>query len=150
MTFGRWVLGAVAGGLALGAVGAQAAPMPVVTAEVHSSVQTVQFYYDDPPPVIYESPRRYYYDDPPPRRYYDPPPRAYYEGPRRDWDQPRRYARPPGPGYTVPTVPGRSGRPGEAVIYDKEAAKDYMKDYRRAQKEIYKEKSRAWNRANGY
>lgn len=131
MTFGRWVLGAVAGGLALGAVGAQAAPMPVVTAEAMSSVQTVQFYYyDDPPPVVYDAPRRYYYDDAPPRRYYGPP--------RERWEH-----RPPPP--RADYRPGPNGG-----FWNKDAAKDAVKDYRRAQKEIYKERSRAWNRANGY
>lgn len=121
MDFRKWVLGAVAAGLALGAAGAQAAPVPVTHAEAPASVQTVQFfYYDDPPPPVYY--------DPPPRRYYGPPP-GYYRPP----PPPRTYYGPPRYGY-----------------WDKEAAKDYVKDYRRTQKEIYKERVRAWNRANGY
>jgi hypothetical protein len=127
MTFGRWVLGAVTGGIAFGAVGAQAAPMPVMTAEAASSVQAVQFYYyDDPPPV--------YYDPPPRRSYYDPPPPPYYGPPPRRWGH--RPAPPP---------PGPYGG-----FWNREAAKDYVKDYRRAQKDIHKERVRAWNRANGY
>ncbi|QFU16240.1 hypothetical protein [Microvirga thermotolerans] len=63
------------------------------------------------------------YDDPPPPRYYGPPPR-YYRPP------------PPPPGY--------------GYYYDREAAKEYMKDYRRAQKEIAKDQIRAWNRRNGF
>ncbi len=51
MNFGQWVLGAVAAGLALGAVHAQAAPMPRTAVEAAVSAQPVQFYflYDDPP-----------------------------------------------------------------------------------------------------
>jgi hypothetical protein len=140
----RWVLGAVAAGLALGVAGAKAAPMPVATLDAPASVQEVQFFYHDnsppPPPVYYEPPPppRYYYDRP---RYYDERPR--YERP------PRAYYAPRSPGYAVPTLSPR-GRQGSAVIYDKEAAKDYMRNYRQTQKEIYKERSRAWNRANGY
>jgi hypothetical protein len=130
MTSCKWVLGVVAGGLALGAVGARAAPMPVAKAEVSAPVQTVQF-FDDDPPVVYDAPRRYYYDDPPPRRYYGPP--------RERWERWER--RPPRAEY----------RPGPyGGFWDKEAAKDAVKDYRRTQKEIHKERVRAWNRANGY
>jgi hypothetical protein len=112
MTSCRWVLGVVAGGLALGAVGARAAPMPVAKVEVSAPVQTVQFFDDDPPP----------------RRYYGPP--------RERWER-----RPPRAEY----------RPGPyGGFWDKEAAKDAVKDYRRTQKEIHKERVRAWNRANGY
>jgi hypothetical protein len=120
MNIGRWVLGAVAGGLALGAVGAQAAPMPVTTAEIPASAQTVQFYYSEQPPAYYGPPRRHYG---PPRERWErrPPPAAAYYPPRH--------------GYG---------------FYDREAAKDYVKDYRRAQKEIHKDRVRAWNRANGY
>ncbi|WP_230531111.1 hypothetical protein [Microvirga roseola] len=137
MKLAQWVLGAVAGGMALGAVSAQAAPIPFVETDAPASVQNVQFYYSyDPPP-----PPPVYYYGPPPPRYYGPPPRYY--GP-----PPPRFAPRP-PGYAVP-VPGRGGRERTGVIYDKEAAKDYMKEYRRNQKEIFKEKQRAWNRANGY
>jgi hypothetical protein len=129
MTFGRWVLGAVAGGLVLGAVGAQAAPMPVMTSEAPASVQTVQFYYDNPPPVVYY--------DPPPRRYYGPPRERYYGPPREHWEH-----RAPRSAYNRPGPYGG--------FWDKEDGKDYVKDYRRAQKDIYKERVRAWNRANGY
>ncbi len=133
MTFGRWALGAVAGGLALGAVGAQAAPMPLVTSEAPSSVQTVQFYYyGDPPPVFYDPPPVFY--SPPPRRYYGPPrerhwergppPRVQYAPPRAEYAQPR----------------GRHG------FRDREAPNDY----RRAQREMHKDRVRTWNRANGY
>lgn len=125
MTFGKWVLGAVAGGLALGAVGAQAAPLPVVAVDAPASVQNVQFYFyaDDPPPVVYY--------DPPPPRYYAPPPRYYRPAP-------------------PPVYGGGHYGPPRYGYYDKEAAKDYVKDYRRTQKEIHKERVRAWNRANGY
>jgi len=137
MTCARWFLGAVAAGLALGTAGAGAAPMPYVALDAPAPVQPVQFYYygspPPPPPVYYEPPRRRYYDDRP--RYYRPAPRAYY-GP-----QPQ--------GYRVPTLsPG--GRQGYTVIYDRDAAKDAMRDYRQTQKELYKERQRAWNRAHGY
>ena len=141
MICGRWVLGAAVAGLALGVAGAKAVPLAALDAP--ASVQNVQFfYYDDPPPpppVYYYEPRpRYSYDRP---RYYDDRPR--YDRP------PRTYYAPRSPGYAVPTLSGR-GRQGSTVIYDKDAAKDYMRNYRQTQKEIYKEKSRAWNRANGY
>ncbi|MBF9232327.1 hypothetical protein [Microvirga alba] len=125
MTFGRWVLGAVVGGLALGAVSAQAAPLPLVAVDAPASAQTVQFfYYDDPPPVVYYEPA--------------PPPRAYY-------GRPRYYPVPP-----PPAAPGYGHRAPGYGFYDKEAAKEYMKDYRKAEKDIHKERVRAWNRANGY
>ncbi|MGO4571496.1 hypothetical protein [Microvirga sp. 2TAF3] len=120
MNFGRWVFGAVVGAFGLGAVGVQAAPLPVVTADAPASLQQVQFYYYDEPPVYY---------DPPPPRYYAPPP---------------RYHRPPPP-PTAYYPPPRRG-----YYYDKEAAKDYVKDYRRAQKEVTKEQIRSWNQRNGF
>ncbi|NIX77136.1 hypothetical protein [Microvirga terricola] len=130
MTFGKWVLGAVAGGLALGAVSAQAAPLPFVAVDAPASVQNVQFYFyaEDPPP-----PPVVYYDPPPPR-YYAPPPRYYRPAPPP----------PPTPFY------GREYGPPRYGYYNKEAAKNYVKDYRRAEKEIYKERVRAWNKANGF
>lgn len=144
MNFGQWVLGAVAGALALGALGAQAAPIPRSPVDASASVHNVQFYYyyDEAPPPVYYAP--------PPHRYYDGPrPRPYYE-PRPAYEPPRTYGRPMSPGYAVPTLPDRKGRQGQMVIYDKEEAKDYIKSYRQNQKEIYKEKQRAWNRANGF
>jgi len=116
MNFGQWVLGAVAGGLALGAVGAQAAPMPRTAMDAPASVHKVQFVYEE-----------YYYDPPPPRYYAPPPPRYYRPAP----PPPAFYPPPPGPAYG---------------FYDK----DTTKAYRRAEKEIFKERARAWNRANGY
>ena len=35
-------------------------------------------------------------------------------------------------------------------FYDREDAKDYVKGYRRAQKEIFKDRVRVWNRTHGY
>ena len=141
MKCSRWLLGALAG-LILGAAGAEAAPMPLVPLNGMAPVQKVQFFFfDDPPPPVY-------YDPPPPPRYYYERPRYYDERPRYG-RPPRAYYAPPSPGYTVPTMSSR-GRQGSAVIYDKEAAKDYMRSYRQTQKEIHKERSRAWNRANGY
>jgi hypothetical protein len=49
-------------------------------------------------------------------------------GPRR-YDEPRRY---------------------ERYNYDREAAKDYVKSYRRAQKDEFKAQVRGWNRAHGF
>jgi hypothetical protein len=121
MMFGRWVprwaLGAIAGGLGLGALNVQAAPMPAGSADASAVVQQVQFYYDGPD-------------------YYDPPPRPRYYGP------PPGYRRPPPPGYYAPPPP--YGR------YNREAAKEYMKDYKRSQKEITKDQIRSWNRRNGF
>lgn len=123
MSFGRWVLGAAAAGLALGAVSAQAAPLPFSPIDGRVSAQTVQFFYDDdpPPPVYYDAPPpRYYrnYPPPPPRGYYPPPPRAYYAPP------PGRYGPPP-PRYGN----NNRGRPPEYYT---------------------KGEVRAWNRANGF
>ena len=120
MSLSKWVLAA---GLILGAAGAQAAPLPYVAVDAPPSAQKVQFYFgwDDPPP-----PRTYYYDPPPPRYYRPPPPRYYGPPPRR--------------AYNPPAPPEAYG------FYDKETTKAY----RRAQKDVYKERVRAWNRANGY
>jgi hypothetical protein len=72
----------------------------------------------------------YYYDDydyaPPPPRYRvyrEPPPYRYYAPP------PRYYG--PPPGFV-------------------ERRKEAIKDYRRAQKEVFKDRVRAWNRAHGF
>ncbi|MCB8819759.1 hypothetical protein [Microvirga rosea] len=75
-----------------------------------------------------------FFDDGP--DYYDPPPRRYY-GPPPGYRRPP----PPPPGYYPP--PGRG-------YYNREAAKEYMKDYRRAQKDMTKDQIRAWNRRNGF
>lgn len=78
---------------------------------------------------------QFYYEE----YYYEPPP-AYY-GP------PRRYYRPapPPPAY-YPPPPAYHPSPAYGGFYDKETTKAY----RKAQKEIHKERVRAWNRANGY
>ncbi len=70
------------------------------------------------------------------------------------------YGAPYGPYYAPPPPPPvyYYGRPRRAPTYgyppygyyDKEAAKDYVKSYRRSQKEILKDQARAWNRANGF
>ena len=98
MSLGRWVLGAVTVGVTLGAAGAQAGPLPLVPMGDQHSVQNVQFFFDDPPPVYYDPPPRPYYRDyrpredypPPPRAYYAPPPRAYYAPPPRRYGPRRR------------------------------------------------------------
>lgn len=66
---------------------------------------------------------RYGYDEGYGRRRYG------YGGPRR-YDEPRRYE----PRYN----------------YDRDAAKDYVKSYRRAQKDEFKAQVRGWNRAHGF
>lgn len=108
------------------ATGCQANPYPALAAGT-AQVQTVQYWYDD---ASYA---------PPPRRYYRPRPPAYYEdpgygyyGPPRGYYRQRDYYRP------------------RAYYYDRDAAKDYVKDYRRAQKEIFKDQVRGWNRAHGF
>ena len=53
---------------------------------------------------------------------------SYRSRPRR-YDEPRRY---------------------ERYNYDREAAKDYVKSYRRAQKDEFKAQVRGWNRAHGF
>jgi hypothetical protein len=102
MRLSKWILGAVAAGLWLGA--AQAAPFPASTAPaaVMPGVETVQYYYGPPP-------RRYYG---PPRyrpRAYGPPPRYYgrrYASPRAYYGPPRAYrqARPVRRSYGPPRV----------------------------------------------
>lgn len=90
------------------------------------------------PPVIdafpgsaVESVQYYYYDD---DYDYAPPP------PRR-----RVYRQPPAYGY-YPPPPRYYGPPPGFVERRKEA----IKDYRRAEKEIFKERVRAWNRTHGF
>ncbi|WP_112664278.1 hypothetical protein [Microvirga flavescens] len=128
MKLGMWIAGTVAAGLTFASLGAQAAPVSAAgSAGWGPVVQDVQFlFFDDepppPPPVYYGPPPRAYYPPPPPPAYYGPPPRYGY----------RRA--PPPPGY----------------YYDKEAAKDYVKDYRRNQKEIQKERVRTWNKTHGF
>ena len=133
MSFGRWVLGAVVGGLGLGAVGAQAAPLPVTAADRPAAVRQVQFFYfdDDVPPP----PRYYRYDDRPPA------PRWYHDDdrPPRPHGPPPHDFRPPPPTAYYPPPP-----------YGKEAAKDYVKNYRQMQKQIVKEQARAWNEQHGF
>jgi hypothetical protein len=75
-------------------------------------------------------PVQYYYGHPY-RPYYapPPPPPVYYYG------RPRR-----APVYGYPPY----------GYYNKEAAKNYVKGYRQGQKEILKDRARAWNRANGF
>ncbi|MBZ6074732.1 hypothetical protein [Microvirga puerhi] len=114
----RWTLGAIAGALCLGAVSAQAAPIPFGAGDSPAIVHKAQFFYDGPD----------YYDPPPPPRYYGPPP---------------GYRRPP-----PPPPPGYYGPP--RGYYNREAAKEYMKDYKRAEKEMTKEQIRSWNRRNGF
>lgn len=75
-------------------------------------------------PVQYYYPYGPYYAPP-------PPPPVYYGRPRR------------APVYGYPA-------PGPYRYYDKEAAKDYVKSQREMQKEILKDRTRAWNRAHGF
>ena len=116
----------------LGLTGAaQAGTLPVVPAlgaAMAAPVQTVQYWgYDEDD---------YYVAPPPRRRYYRPPPAYGY-----DYNPGR-------PAYGVPSY----GYPsyGSRGYYNREAAKEYAKDYRRAQKEIFKERVRGWNRAHGF
>jgi hypothetical protein len=89
------------------------------------------------------------YDD----EYYAPAPtyrpsyRVYREPPVQEYHAPRRAYRAPVQEYYAPRPVYRA--PNQ-LFYDKEAAKDYVKSYRRAQKEIFKEQVRGWNRAHGY
>lgn len=122
-----------AAALSLGLAGAaQAGTLPVVPAigqAVAAPVQTVQYWgYDEDD----------YYVPAPPRRRYDRPPPAYgYYGGR--------------PAYGVPSYGSPSyGSYGSRGYYNREAAKEYVKDYRRGQKEMFKERVRGWNRAHGY
>jgi hypothetical protein len=133
MSFNRWVLGAAAAGLIMGAGSVQAAPFGV-SPMGEDSVQTVQFFFDEPPPPpvyyappppVYYGPPRYYNDYPPPRRdYYPPRGGAYYGPPRGYGPPPSRYAE---PRFQQP----RPVRPGSVPI-------------------MTKKQQRAWNRANGF
>ncbi len=139
MNFGQWVLGAVAAGLALGAVHAQAAPMPRTAVEAAVSAQPVQFYflYDDPPPPAYYEP------PPPPRYYYGPPPRRY-DGPPpyRSYGPPRGYRPVPPPHAGSPRHDFRN-RP--EARDDRHPRKDRQRDVSQE-----RERKRSWNKVNGY
>ena len=127
----------IAAALGLGLTGAaQAGTLPAVPAlgaAVAAPVETVQYWgYDEDD---------YYVAPPPRRRYYRPPPAygyGYYPG------------RPAygGPSYGTPSYGSPSY--GYRGYYNREAAKDYAKDYRRTQKEIFKDRVRGWNRAHGF
>ncbi len=135
MNVARWVLGAVAAGLAFGAVEAKAAPMLSRAAvEAPSPVQSVQFYYDydEPPPV---------YDDPPPPRYYYPPPRRF-EGPPppRYYGPPRGYRPPPPPQASGP----RRGYRGQTDEWANRAPR------REPGEDAPRERRRPWSQVNGY
>jgi hypothetical protein len=133
-----WMTGAAALTLTIAATAVGAAPIRSGTAleALASQAEAVQFFesydeeYDAPAPIY--RPRERLYREPPVQEYYarrpvyrDPPVHEYYA---------RR------PVYRAPNQ----------LFYDKEAAKDYVKSYRRAQKEIFKEQVRGWNRAHGY
>jgi hypothetical protein len=120
MTWARLAAGLLAAGIAGAAATAQAAPLASFADVVVDTAAPVQT-------VQY-----YYYDDydwdyaPPPPRYrvYRQPPTYGYYPP-----QPRYYS--PAPGYV-------------------ERRREAVQDYRRAQKEIFKDRVRAWNRAHGF
>ena len=136
MGFNRWAVGAATAGFLLGAGSVQAAPLSL-TPMNDSVVETVQFFFDEPPPPVYYAPPPppvYYAPSPPPyygdyaplpRRGYYPPAGAYYGPPRgRGGPPPYRYA--------DPRVQPRPANPGGAP-------------------QIYtKQQVRAWNRANGF
>ncbi|HEY8383636.1 MAG TPA: hypothetical protein VIL09_15925 [Microvirga sp.] len=111
----------VVAGFGLGAAGAQAQAVRV-DLTVGAPVYNVQFWDDE-----YEEEYAPVYR--PRYRVYRERPVEYYQ---------------PGPVYRQPSPYGRPS------YYNKEAAKDYVKDYRRSQKEIVKERARAWNRQNGF
>jgi hypothetical protein len=116
--------GAAALGFALMASAGQAAPVRIgsaVESLASNPVQAVQFYYDSD-----------HYDYYAPRPVYRPHYRVY---------------RAPSPEYYAPVPVYREPRYG---FYDREDAKDYVKGYRRAQKEIFKDRVRGWNRAHGF
>jgi hypothetical protein len=120
MKLSRFVFGAVAAGLWLGA--AQAAPLPVPKAPVAATqgitqgIENVQYYYGGPPRRAYGPPRYRSYG-PPPGRYY-----GRYDGPRRP-----SYGARPGYGYGY-------GRPQRRAAPPQFYTKDQV---------------RAWNRRNG-
>ena len=133
-----WMTGVAA--LTLTFVGPAAEAFPVrggtaVATLASQRAETVQFFndYDEeyysPSPVY--RPRERIYREPPVQEYYAPSP--VYRASIQEYYAPRRV-------YRAPTQ----------QFYDKEAAKDYVKSYRRAQKEIFKEQVRGWNRAHGY
>jgi hypothetical protein len=133
-----WMTGVAALTLTMAATAVGAAPIRSGTAvgALVSQVEAVQFFesydedYDRPAPVY--RPRERLYREPPVQEYYARRP-IYREPPVEEY-----YAR--RPVYRAPNQ----------QFYDKEAAKDYVKSYRRAQKEIFKEQVRGWNRAHGY
>lgn len=122
MMFGRWVPRGTLGAIA-GVLGLGALNVQAAPVPVGSA---------DAPAFVQQA--QFYYDGP---DYYDPPPRRYY-GPPPGYRRPP----PPPPGYYAP--PPRYG------YHNREAAKEYMKDYKRAQKEIAKDQIRSWNRRNGF
>jgi hypothetical protein len=121
----KTVFGVAALGLACAATASQAAPVRFGgSAEVFgpAPARTVQYYYDPGYDDDYAPPPVYR----PPYRVYRAPSYGYYYAPR--------------PVYRAPAY----------GFYDREDAKDYVKGYRRAQKEIFKERARAWNRTHGF
>jgi len=119
------ISGLAALGLACVATAGQAAPLGqfgTVERLGAPSVQSVQYYYDP------------YDDDYVPPPVYRPPYRVYRAPPAYGYG----YA--PRPVYRAPAY----------GFYDREDAKDYVKGYRRAQKEIFKDRVRVWNRTHGY
>jgi hypothetical protein len=107
---------------------AHAAPLPVVPAlgdAAAAPVQSVQYWggYDDD-------------------EYYARPPRRY-----RSYRADRPVRRAYGPPYGRPAYGYYYGGPR---YYNREEAKDYVKDYRRAQKDVWKGQVRGWNRAHGF
>ena len=119
------VSGLAAFGIAFLATAAQAAPFGhggAVERLGAAPVQSVQF-YDDPYDGDYAPPPVY---RPRYRAYRAPPSDGYFYQPR--------------PVYRAPAY----------GFYDREDAKDYVKSYRRAQKDILKDRARAWNRSHGY
>lgn len=133
--------GAAALGLAFTATVAEAMPIrdgAVVEATVMQPVQTVQ-YYDWDDDYEYVAPQPGYR---PAYRVYRAPPAYDYVAPPPVYRAPPAYGRyAPPPVYRAPPAYG---------YYDREDAKDFVKAQRRAQKQDFKKRVRAWNRANGY
>ena len=133
-----WMTGVAALALTIAATAVGAAPIRsgIAVEALVSQVEAVQFFenydedYDAPAPIYRR--RERLYREPPVEEYYARRP-VYREPPVEEY-----YAR--RPVYRAPNQ----------QFYDKEAAKDYVKSYRRAQKEIFKEQVRGWNRAHGY
>jgi len=71
-----------------------------------------------------------------------------------DYYAPPPVYRPRYRGYRTPSYGHYAPRPVYRApaygFYDREDAKDYVKGYRRAQKEILKDRVRGWNRAHGF